>query len=135
MTPHKSTWPFPAGEPAAAARDDAAPIPELPSQKPIEHATHQNSPASRPVEVDAPAASAEGESQEDRGDSEIGAASGGTRTRAGSNYGDWRPNEPPTRKGYDGSARSGDWRRGEKDSAAGKQGAQELDGGHTQKDG
>lgn len=54
------------------------------------------------------------------------AASGGTRTRAGSNYGDWHPDTPPQTTGYDGSRRSGDWPRGDKHAADSKEMAQEL---------
>lgn len=54
------------------------------------------------------------------------AASGGTRSRAGSNYGDWHPDDPARPRGYDGSARSGDWMKGDKDAAVSKEAQQEL---------
>lgn len=56
----------------------------------------------------------------------VSAASGGTRSRSGSNYGDWHPDTPTQTKGYDGSARSGDWPEGDKDAADRKEAAQEL---------
>ena len=56
----------------------------------------------------------------------VSAASGGTRTRQGSNYGDWRPDDPSSLRGYDGSARSGDWVEGERDEAERTASAQEL---------
>jgi hypothetical protein len=54
------------------------------------------------------------------------AASGGTRSRSGSNYGDWHPDDPARPRGYDGSARSGDWIKGDKDAAEVEDSAQEL---------
>lgn len=56
----------------------------------------------------------------------VSAASGGTRTREGSNYGDWHPDDPHAQRGYDGSARSGDWVKGDKDEANRRESAQEL---------
>jgi hypothetical protein len=54
------------------------------------------------------------------------AASGGTRSRSGSNYGDWHPDDPARPRGYDGSARSGDWMQGDKDAAEAREASQEL---------
>lgn len=63
-----------------------------------------------------------------------GAASGGTRTSVGSNYGDWHPNDPHKLRGYDGSARSGDWVKGEKDVADSPETHQELESPTDAKD-
>lgn len=56
----------------------------------------------------------------------VHAASGGTRSKLGSNYGDWHPDEPPNIRGYDGSTRSGDWPAGDKEAAERKESAEEL---------
>lgn len=122
MTQPKSPWPFPTSDHHPPIDEVAAPSRWCPRHRRPAHKV----PSSQTDRSHPKIAIGKTNCTDQDSKGTTSAASGGTRSRSGSNYGDWHPDEPPSKRGYDGSARSGDWPEGDKDAADKKEAEQQL---------